>query len=335
VSGGYIPREQTATGINILDEIARVLDIEIEALRSVRQNISSAFVRAVEIIAACRGQVLVSGIGKSGIIGSKIAATLRSTGTPAAFLHSGEALHGDVGTVRDDDVLLAIGKSGESTELNALLRVIRKLGIPVIAITSNASSSMAALSDVVIDLQIPREACPLNLAPTASTTAALAVGDAIAVALMKLKKVSAEDFARHHPGGQLGKRLLLTVEDVMRNKGDKPLIHIDASVKEMLVAITAFQVGAICIADERERLLGLVTDYDVRKMLEAGQDILGMTISEIMNSSPEVAYSTDRAIDALDKMRTRSKPIAVLPVLNPDQRILGIVHLHDLIAAGL
>src|SRR5215813_3365625 len=153
--GGSISREQIVAGINILDEIARVLDIEIEALRSVRLNISSAFVRAVELIAGCRGQVLVSGIGKSGIIGSKIAATLRSTGTPAVFLHSGEALHGDVGTVRDDDLLLAIGKSGESTELNALLRVIRKLGIPVIAITSNASSSMAALSDVVIDLQIP------------------------------------------------------------------------------------------------------------------------------------------------------------------------------------
>jgi len=333
-SGGCISREQTATAINILDEIARVLDIEIEALQSVRQNISAAFVRAVEIIAACRGQVLVSGIGKSGIIGSKIAATLRSTGTPAVFLHSGEALHGDVGTVRDDDVLLAIGKSGESTELNALLRVIRKIGIPVIAITSNASSSMAALSDLVIDLQIPREACPLNLAPTASTTAALAVGDAIAVALMKLKKISAEDFARHHPGGQLGKRLLLTVEDVMRNS-EKPVIHISASVKEMLVAITAFHVGAICVADERERLLGLVTDYDVRKMLETGQDIFAMKVSEIMNPSPEVACSTDRAIDALEKMRSRNKPIAVLPVLSPDQRILGILHLHDLIAAGL
>jgi len=321
--------------INILDEIARVLDIEIEALRSVRQNISTAFERAVELIAACRGQVLVSGIGKSGIIGTKIAATLRSTGTPATFLHPGEALHGDVGTVREDDVLLAIGKSGESTELNALLRVIRKIGIPVVAITSNSDSSLAALSDVVINLQIPREACPLNLAPTASTTAALAVGDAIAVALMKLKNISAEDFARHHPGGQLGKRLLLTVEDVMRTKGEKPAIHINASVKEMLVAITAFHVGAICVTDDKHRLLGLVTDYDVRKLLEAGHDIFALKISDIMNASPEVAYSTDRASDALDRMRSRNKPTAVLPVLTPDKQVLGIVHLHDLIAAGL
>jgi len=194
---------------------------------------------------------------------------------------------------------------------------------------------MAALSDVVIDLRIPREACPLNLAPTASTTAALAVGDAIAVTLMKLKNVSAEDFARHHPGGQLGKRLLLTVEDVMRMSGDKPVIHIQSSVREMLVGITAFHVGAICITDEQQRLLGLVTDYDVRKMLETGQDIFAMKISDIMNSTPEVAYSTDRAVDALERMRSRSKPIAILPVLSPDHRILGIVHLHDLIAAGL
>src|SRR5262252_8631413 len=276
--GGSISREQIVAGTNILDEIARVLDIEIDALRAVRENISSAFARAVETIAGCRGQVLVSGIGKSGIIGTKIAATLRSTGTPATFLHPGEALHGDMGTVREDDVVLAIGKSGETTELNALLRVIRKIGVPVIALTSNAGSSMAALSDVVIDLQIPREACPLNLAPTASTTAALAVGDAIAVALMKLKNVSAEDFARHHPGGQLGKRLLLTVEDVMRPSSDKPVIHIDTPVREMLVAITAFRVGAVCVVDADEKLLGLVTDYDIRKILETGHDIFKMKI---------------------------------------------------------
>lgn len=217
--------------MNILSEIANVLDIEIEALRSVRENISSSFVRVVEMIAACRGQVLVSGIGKSGIIGTKIAATLRSMGTTAVFLHPGEALHGDVGTVREEDIILAIGKSGETSELNTFLRVIRKIGVPVIAITSNGNSSMAALSDVVLDLKIPREACPLNLAPTASTTATLAVGDAIAVALMKLKNISAEDFARHHPGGQLGKRLLLTVDDVMKSSHQKPVISIDASVR--------------------------------------------------------------------------------------------------------
>jgi arabinose-5-phosphate isomerase len=279
--------------------------------------------------------VLVSGIGKSGIIGTKIAATLRSTGTPATFLHPGEALHGDMGTVREDDVILAIGKSGETSELNALLRVVRKIGIPVIAITSNADSSMASLSDIVIDLQIPREACPLNLAPTASTTAALAVGDAIAVTLMKLKNISTEDFARHHPGGQIGKRLLLTVEDVMRGGDQKPVIHIDTPVREMLVAITAFRVGAVCVTDAQENLLGLVTDYDIRKILETGQDLFMMKIVEIMNPSPEVVYSTDRAVDALEMMRTRNKPTAVLPVLDSSRRVIGMVHLHDLVAAGI
>lgn len=283
--------------------------------------------------------MLVSGIGKSGLIGTKIAATLRSTGTPATFLHPGEALHGDVGTVREDDVLLAIGKSGETTELNALLRVVRKIGIPVIAITSNAGSSMAALSDVVIDLQISREACPLNLAPTASTTAALAVGDAIAVALMKLKNISAEDFARHHPGGQLGKRLLLTVDDVMRGGDQKPVIRLDASMHEMLVAITKFRVGAVCVVDADEKLLGLVTDYDIRKILETGHDtghdIFMMKVSEIMNSSPEVVFNTDRAVDALETMRSRNKPTAVLPVLDAHNCVIGMVHLHDLVAAGI
>lgn len=240
-----------------------------------------------------------------------------------------------MGTVREDDVVLAIGKSGETTELNALLRVVRKTGIPVIAITSNADSSMASLSDIVIDLQIPREACPLNLAPTASTTATLAVGDAIAVALMKLKNISTEDFARHHPGGQIGKRLLLTVEDVMRGGEQKPVIRIDASVREMLVAITAFRVGAVCVTDSQERLLGLVTDYDIRKILETGQDLFMMKIAEIMNPSPEVVQSTDRAVDALDMMRTRNKPTAVLPVLDSNRRVIGMIHLHDLVASGI
>jgi arabinose-5-phosphate isomerase len=240
-----------------------------------------------------------------------------------------------MGTVREDDVVLAIGKSGETTELNALLRVIRKIGVPVIALTSNAGSSMAALSDVVIDLHIPREACPLNLAPTASTTAALAVGDAIAVALMKLKNISEEDFARHHPGGQLGKRLLLTVEDVMRGGEQRPVIRVDATVLEMLVAITTFRVGAVCVTDAEDKLLGLVTDYDIRKILETGKDIFVMQIAEVMNPSPEVVLSTDRAVDALETMRSRNKPTAVLPVLSPDRRILGMVHLHDLVAAGI
>jgi arabinose-5-phosphate isomerase len=321
--------------IDILEEIGRVLDLEIEALVSVRANLPTSVVHAVEVIAACSGQVLVTGIGKSGIIGSKIAATLRSTGTPAVFLQASEALHGDVGVVRPDDVVLAIGKSGESSELNTLLRVFRKTGVPIVSITSNGDSAMAALSNIVIDLKVTQEACPLNLAPTSSTTAALAIGDAIAVALMKLKNISADDFARHHPGGQLGRRLLFTVEDVMRGGDQNPVIADDATIREMLVAITAFHVGAVCIVDSTRKLVGLVTDYDVRKALETHENLFSMRIADLANPSPDVIFRTDRAIDALELMRSRNKPTAVLPVLDSNRRVVGMVHLHDLVAAGI
>ena len=321
--------------IDILEEVGRVLDVEIEALKSVRENLPGSIVKAVEVISDCTGQVLVTGIGKSGIIGSKIAATLRSTGTPAVFLQASEALHGDVGMLRPGDVVLAIGKSGESTELNTLLRVFKKSGFPIISITSNGDSSMALLSSIVIDLKIIQEACPLNLAPTSSTTAALAIGDAIAVVLMKLKNVSAEDFARHHPGGQIGRRLLLTVDDVMRGGEQNPVIAATATIREMLAAITRFRVGAICVVDSDEKLLGLVTDYDVRKSLETRENLSSMKIADLMNASPDIVFRTDRAIDALELMRSRNKPTAVLPVLDSNRRVVGMVHLHDLVAAGI
>jgi arabinose-5-phosphate isomerase len=324
-----------ATNINILDEIIRVLDIEIEGLQSVRSNLTQKFVEAVEILAACDGHIFVTGVGKSGIIARKIASTMRSTGTAATFFHAGEALHGDIGIVKKNDVVLAIGKSGETSELNSLLRILKKDGIRIIGITANESSSMAVLSDIVLDLKIPREACPLNLAPTASTTAALAVGDAIAVALMRLKNVSAEDFARRHPGGQLGARLLLTVRDVMRKDDQNPVIDVDQSVKEMLVQITAFRVGAISVIAGSGELRGLVTDYDIRKALESDHNIFSMKISEIMNASPEWVFDDVKAVEALEMMRQRNKPTAVLPVLSRTEHVVGMIHLHDLISAGL
>jgi arabinose-5-phosphate isomerase len=321
--------------VDILGEIAQVLDIEIEGLQSIRANLTEQFAVAVRMIASCEGQICVTGIGKSGIVATKIAATLRSTGTPATFLHAGEALHGDLGMIRARDVVVAIGKSGETWELNSLLRLLKKSGIKIISITSNAASSMAALSDVVIDLKIPREACPLNLTPTTSTTVALAVGDAIAVALMKLKDVSVDDFARHHPGGQIGARLLLSVADVMRKGDQNPVISVNQSVKEMLVRITAFRVGAISVTGSNGELLGLVSDYDIRKVLESDENIFSMKISEIMNPSPEWVYEDIKAIEALEKMRRRNKPTAILPVLNHDSKVVGMIHLHDLISVGL
>jgi arabinose-5-phosphate isomerase len=321
--------------LEILQEIANVLDIEIEALQAVRDQLGQEFEEAVRIFAECTGQIIVTGVGKSGIIANKIAATLRSIGTPATFLHAGEALHGDVGIVSSKDVVLAVGKSGETGELNSLLRFLKKNGARIVSLTSNGSSSMAKLSDIVLNLHVPREACPLNLAPTASTTAALAVGDAIAVTLMKMKNVSEADFARHHPGGQLGRRLLLTVEDVMRKGDENPIILIDRPVKEMLLKITAFRVGAISVVDRKGELLGLVTDYDIRKALESERDIRSLTISEIMNSAPAVILSDERALDAFETMKRRDKPTAVLPVVDRHQKVVGMVHLHDLISAGL
>jgi arabinose-5-phosphate isomerase len=321
--------------VDIFAEFRRVIDIEIEALESVRDRLTEQAVQAVEMIADCKGQVVVTGIGKSGLIATKIAATLRSTGTPAVFLHAAEALHGDLGIVRAGDIILAIGKSGETTELTALLRVLRNNGIRIIAITANPESSMAGLADCVLELRVPREACPLDLTPTSSTTAALVVGDAIAVTLMKLKNISSDDFARHHPGGQIGKRLLLTIEDVMRKDAQNPIVSVESSVKEMLARITEFRVGAISVVGKNGKLLGLVTDYDIRKSLESGQDLLQMKISEIMNPSPAFLYSDAKAIDALELMRARNKPTAVMPILNRDETVVGMVHLHDLISAGL
>jgi len=319
----------------ILKEMARVIDVEIEALQSVRDNLGSRFEAAVRLIAAAKGQVVVTGIGKSGIIANKVAATLRSTGTQAIFLQASEALHGDIGVVGNQDVMVAIGKSGESNELNDLLRFVKKSGAKVISITSSPSSAMAKLSDIVLDLKVPREACPLNLAPTASTTAALAVGDAIAVTLMKIKKIGRADFARHHPGGQLGRRLLLTVGDVMRKDDANPIISADRPVEEMIVQVTAFLVGAISVVSRRGELLGLVTDYDIRKALSSKKDITSMKITDIMNASPTVVFNDQMAVEALELMQTRKKPITVLPVIDRKRKVVGMVHIHNLIAAGL
>jgi len=321
--------------IHILQEISNVIEIEIEALESVKRNLGAPFERAVEAMAACTGQIVVTGVGKSGNIAAKIAATLRSTGTPAVFLHAGEALHGDIGIVSDNDVVLAIGKSGETDDLNDLLRFVKRYGARIIAITANASSSMAKISDIVLDLKISREACPLNLAPTASTTAMLAVGDAIAVVLMKIKNISPEDFARYHPGGQLGRRLLLTVDDVMRKGQENPVIFADRSTKEMLVQVTAFRVGAISVVNAEGELLGLVTDYDIRRALESDESITALSIQQIMNPTPMVVFRDQRAVDALEIMKQGRKPTAVLPVLDRERKVVGMVHLHDLISEGL
>ena len=319
----------------ILKDLKNVFEIEIEALQAVMGAISPEFGRAVRTIAKSRGRVIVTGIGKSGIIANKIAATLTSTGTQAIYVHAGEALHGDIGIISSNDILIAIGKSGESGELNTLLPIVRKIGAKIIAITASAQSRMAKSSDIVLELKIPREACPLNLAPTSSTTASLVLGDAIAVALMKLKKVSTADYARTHPGGQLGKRLLLQVADVMRTGSRNPVVNINDTVRHMLALITEGQAGAISVVGPKQVLAGLVSDYDVRKVLERSAAIFDLKIRDIMNPKPMFVFEDQMATEALDLMRSRKKPTNILPVLSRDQKVVGMVHIMDLVSAGI
>ncbi len=321
--------------MDVLAEIQRVIDLEVRMIDALKPVLGPAYEEAVRWIFDCRGQVVVTGVGKSGVIAQKIAATMVSTGTPAVFLHGADGLHGGIGIVKKDDIVLAVGKSGESEELLAMLPVARKIGARVISITAQPRSSMARHSDLVLHTPIEEEACPLNMAPTCSTTVALVVGDALAVTLMKLRGFRSDDFAVNHPGGQLGKRLLLTVGDLMRSGEDNPVVHVAKDVRFMLTEMTRQRAGAVSIIEDEHRLLGLVTDYDVRRVLEAQKDVFALAIQDIMNAAPEFVYEDDNAYAALEKMEKRTKPISVLPVLNRETQVVGMIHLHDLIARGL
>lgn len=321
--------------MDILAELRRVIGLELQALVELRENIGQDFEQAVQLLFQCSGKVILTGVGKSGIIAQKIAATMVSTGTPAIFLHGAEGMHGDIGIVQKGDILIVIGKSGESEELVTIVPAARKLGAKVIAITAYRESSVAKHSDLVLVTPIQEEACPLNMAPTASTTAALVVGDALAMALMKLRNFQPSDFAQFHPGGQLGKRLLLTVGDIMRKGKDNPVLLISSNIKTMLFEISSKRAGAVSVVDDQGHLLGLVTDYDIRRVLESGKDIFTLTVSAIMNAKPDFVLEDENAFRALEQMEKREKPISLLPVLNSQEQVVGMIHLHDLVARGL
>lgn len=319
----------------ILREIRRVISLEARALALVGASVDARYAEAVSLLAACKGKVIITGVGKSGVIAQKIAATLSSTGTPAIHLDPADAQHGSLGLVQKSDLVVAVGKSGESDELNNLLPRIRAVGARVIAITANAKSTMAKAAAVVLVTPIEEEACPHNLAPTCSTTAALAVGDALAVALMKVRGFSADQFAKNHPGGRLGRRLTLTVADIMRTGEDNPVIRPDKSVSEMLDVMTAKRAGAVCVVDGRGKLLGLVTDYDIRRMLNARRDILSSSIRRIMNPKPTTVRPDTLADKARAIMDERKNPFNVLPVVDKSGRSVGLIQIHDLRARGL
>lgn len=311
------------------------VDVEIAALRALREQFDESWRKALDMMLNCRGKVIVSGIGKSGIIARKIAATLASTGTPSFFLHPAEALHGDMGMAGGDDIILALSKSGESEEVNAMLTALRRTGTFVIVLTANPDSAMAHVADIVLCQGDAAEACPLNLAPTSSTTTALAAGDAMAVALMHMRRFSPEDFALRHPGGRLGKRLLLMVKEVMLAGDRNPVAPVDTPMSDILARISEKQAGALSLTHPDGTLAGLLTDYDLRRVLQSGRNPLDVPPAEIMTLNPIVIADHEKAFTALCLMQGRKKPITILPVIDENGRPVGMLRLHDLVGAGL
>ena len=309
----------------------QVLETEAEGLASVVQDLDGSFVRAVELMAACQGRVAVMGVGKSGLVGRKIAATLSSMGTAALFLHPVESAHGDLGALRPGDVVLAISNSGETDELTGLLPAIKSLEACLIALTSSADSSLGRAADVCVLVRVPKEACPLGLAPTASTTAALAVGDALAVCLSRARNFQESDFARCHPGGALGRRLSRPVAELMRSQ-QLPLIVRQAPLGQALTQLDQGGLGLVAVVDSGELLVGVLSDGDVRRLAARGSLDLSKPVGSVMTSRPQTVDSTTSAAQAMDIMESRQ--ITVLPVLNGAGQAVGMIHLHDLLGKG-
>ncbi len=321
--------------MSILEEARKVIRIEAEALLTLADAINGAFEEAVRLILASKGRVVVTGMGKSGLIGQKIASTMASTGTPAFFLHPAEGIHGDLGMIMKGDVVIAISYSGEVEEVVRILPVIKRLGASLIVMTGNSASSLARAGDVFLDISVKEEACPLGLAPTASTTATLAMGDALAVALLVKRGFSAEDFALFHPGGTLGKKLLLKVEDLMHKGQSIPLVHSDTLMREALFEMTSKRLGIVGVTDGNGSLAGVITDGDLRRALEQGVDIINMAAGALMIRNPKRIAAADLAAKALQRMEQHA--ITSLFVFNNenDDKPVGIIHLHDLLKAGL
>ncbi len=307
-----------------------VLDIEIEGITAVRDALDDSFNRAVAALIGCAGRIAVCGLGKSGLVGRKLAATFSSTGTAAFFLHPVEGAHGDLGALRAEDIVLAISYSGETLELNALLPAIRSLGCLVVALTGNPNSSLAKNADIFLNCRVPREACAMNLAPTASTTATLALGDALAVCLSESKAFSESDFLKVHPGGSLGQRLRLRAEELMH--AAIPTTGPDTSISEALRILDAGGFGAVIITDSGQRLSGILTDGDVRRAARHNRLQGDLPVSGIMTVNPKCGVVDQSSAELLDIME--NKAITVLPVLDADGRVAGIIHLHDLLGKG-
>lgn len=316
-----------------ISDAKRVIQIERKALSSLEKRLNGSFSDAVDLIYKCKGRVIVTGLGKSGIIAQKIVATLNSTGTPAIFLHSADSIHGDMGMIQKRDVVICISKSGDTFELIQLLLAIKQFDVKVISIVGDVDSKLKELSDVVIDASVEQEACPYNLAPTTSTTAALVMGDALAIALLRKKDFRKEEFAMLHPGGILGKKLLLRVGDLMVSNGSIPKVKENALFKDVVFEISSKRLGCTCVVDSRGKLKGIITDGDIRRTLQIYENIADIRAKDIMNKMPKTINENLLGETALELMEKYT--ITQLVITDKKKVPTGVVHLHDLVKAGL
>jgi arabinose-5-phosphate isomerase len=319
--------------VDILDAARRVLEIEAGAVRALIPRLDETFIRAVDILQVCRGRVVLTGMGKSGFIAKKIAATLASTGTPALFLHPAEGVHGDLGMVVRGDVVLAVSNSGETEEIVELLPAFKRLGVPLLALVGNPLSTLARQSDVVLNVAVAEEACPMNLAPTASTTAALAMGDALVVALLERRGIGPEDFALIHPAGTLGKKLILKVEDLMHRGGELPCVTQDLPMREVIPIISGKRLGMTAVTDGEGRLTGVITDGDLRRALQRWPDLLEHPAQAIMTRGPKCIGKGELAARAVQVMEQHT--ITSLLIVDGGGQPEGVIHLHDLLWVGV
>ena len=321
-----------------LADVQQMLRIESDAIAQTATRLDPTQVeRVVDLLANCKGKVVILGVGKSGIIGQKIAATMTSAGTAALYLHPSDALHGGLGIVQPDDVVIVLSNSGETDEIVAMLPYLKNRGVPIVAIVGNLNSTLASRADAVLDASVDKEACPLNLAPTTSTTVALAIGDALAMTVMKVKGMTSDDFAVNHPAGRLGKRLTLRVADLMHREGENPTIATGSSWVEVVRAISKGGLGAVCVVDVAGRLAGVITDGDLRRAIEqtSHDSLASLTGDDFMTQKPVVATPDLLAFDALQLMEDRPSQISVLPVVDKDGLCVGLIRVHDIIRSGL
>ena len=319
--------------INLVKRARQVLDIEADAIKNLKARINNDFKAAVNLIYKTKGRAIISGMGKTGIIAQKFSATLASTGTPSLFLHTAEAIHGDLGKVTSDDVVIILSNSGSTEEMKKFSPLLKKIGCKVIALTGNTKSILAKYSDIVLDVSVKKEACPLGLAPTASTTATLAMADALAVCLLELKGFKEKDFAFFHPGGALGRRLLLKVEDIMRSGRANPIVKEEEKVSQVLLKITQARAGSATVVDKQGKLKGIFTDGDLRRHLGVDQGLPLRKINEVMTKNPTVVYREMLAAEALRILR--EKRVDELPVVDKNMRPVGLLDVQDLLKAGL